>query len=541
MHRVSSRAVRFFLVASLIQGSTAVAAEFEAGPAYLDQLPDIQIVIEPPSAGDATAPSLDPADLTLLEDGVPTGPALSIVPFGATDHGIAAVIALDVSGTMAGEPLEEISKALNAMVDRASSADRLALVTFADDVRLESGFGDSKERLRAAIGALAPRGRTTELYLALFRALELFDESPGLPARRRLLVISDGKDEGEAYRLDDVIERAGQREVLVDAIGFTRIDERYLSNLDRLAALSGGSYARARTSADLESLIGQGQDRVAATPVATFRATRLAAEGRPHRLGVRLVRGNRVFEDELRLLVPETARVEPVDEPPAEEPAEPAVAPKPWWRDLRWIGLAGLVGVLLVSVLVWRLARRGRTRAAAEPPASFGAAEESARAETWSEEPGPAVAAASSSWPGSPPHPESQPAAPVPVGSPPRPAPARPREARRTQFRTAFTVPRPGAPSALLIEGDGGGAHGIESSPFWIGAGDEADLQITSDDYMSSLHASIEYSDGTLLLRDNGSTNGTFVNEVRLGEVPRPLGPGDLVRVGGSTFKVSSA
>lgn len=100
---------------------------------------------------------------------------------------------------MSGQPLAELKKALTALAGELRPQDRIALVTFADEFRPESGFTDDPEQLRDAIEGLEARGRTTELFKALFKSLDLFEE-PGLPIRRRLVVVSDGKDEGTAYR-----------------------------------------------------------------------------------------------------------------------------------------------------------------------------------------------------------------------------------------------------------------------------------------------------------------------------------------------------
>jgi hypothetical protein len=57
------------------------------------------------------------------------------------------------------------------------------------------------------------------------------------------------------------------------------------------------------------------------------------------------------------------------------------------------------------------------------------------------------------------------------------------------------------------------------------------------DPYTSSLHARISRRDQTLWIEDLGSTNGTWVNAVRV-TGPTKLGRGDLVQVGGTVFEV---
>ena len=63
------------------------------------------------------------------------------------------------------------------------------------------------------------------------------------------------------------------------------------------------------------------------------------------------------------------------------------------------------------------------------------------------------------------------------------------------------------------------------------------DILLLQDDQVSRRHAQLEQRGDTLLLTDLGSTNGVFVNRVRLQE-PRPLQPGDVVRVGNTALTV---
>jgi pSer/pThr/pTyr-binding forkhead associated (FHA) protein len=66
-----------------------------------------------------------------------------------------------------------------------------------------------------------------------------------------------------------------------------------------------------------------------------------------------------------------------------------------------------------------------------------------------------------------------------------------------------------------------------------IGSGAQNEI-VLPDDSISAVHARLEYDDGGWRLTDLGSTNGTFVEGVRLTpEVPTPLAYGSAVRLGG--------
>ena len=68
-------------------------------------------------------------------------------------------------------------------------------------------------------------------------------------------------------------------------------------------------------------------------------------------------------------------------------------------------------------------------------------------------------------------------------------------------------------------------------SSLTIGRGPGNDVSIDRDEYASSRHARFEPRRDGVYVEDAGSTNGTFVNGIRLAR-ERRLVPGDVVRVG---------
>ena len=71
-----------------------------------------------------------------------------------------------------------------------------------------------------------------------------------------------------------------------------------------------------------------------------------------------------------------------------------------------------------------------------------------------------------------------------------------------------------------------------------LGRGDHAQIRL-EDPYASARHAHIFEQGGIMAIEDLGSTNGTYLNEELL-DTPRPLHPGDRVRIGDSelTFEI---
>lgn len=72
-----------------------------------------------------------------------------------------------------------------------------------------------------------------------------------------------------------------------------------------------------------------------------------------------------------------------------------------------------------------------------------------------------------------------------------------------------------------------------------IGRHDDCVIRIRSSQ-VSRRHCELFEADGSLIVRDLGSSNGTFVNGDRI-EAPRVLHPGDALTVGGVTLRVDAA
>jgi pSer/pThr/pTyr-binding forkhead associated (FHA) protein len=71
----------------------------------------------------------------------------------------------------------------------------------------------------------------------------------------------------------------------------------------------------------------------------------------------------------------------------------------------------------------------------------------------------------------------------------------------------------------------------LDSSAVTIGRAPENDLALDEDEFASVQHARIEPRRDGVWLEDLGSTNGTFLNGVKLTQ-PRKLSSGDVIRVG---------
>ncbi len=76
-----------------------------------------------------------------------------------------------------------------------------------------------------------------------------------------------------------------------------------------------------------------------------------------------------------------------------------------------------------------------------------------------------------------------------------------------------------------------GEEFGLDASPLTVGRGAQNDVSIDGDEFASARHVRVEPRRDGVWVSDVGSTNGTYVNGVRI-DRPRKLVQGDVVRVG---------
>ncbi|MQY15743.1 hypothetical protein SRB5_59330 [Streptomyces sp. RB5] len=99
------------------------------------------------------------------------------------------------------------------------------------------------------------------------------------------------------------------------------------------------------------------------------------------------------------------------------------------------------------------------------------------------------------------------------------------------------------APVRLLIAAgpDAGGVHLLHGGQVRIGRSGEAEVPLDDPD-VSRLHCAVTVAeDGRASVADLGSTNGTTVDGVPVGERPVPLRPGALLRIGESVLRLEGA
>jgi Ca-activated chloride channel family protein len=151
---------------------------------------------------------LTPADFSVTEDGQPR----EVTAVEPTRTPFNLVLLLDVSGSVE-ERLDFIRKAALAFVNTVGADDRVAIISFRDDVQLISDFTTDRSLLQERVKEI-DAGGATALYDALAYTL-VQTLRPLRGARTAIVVLSDGDDNRSFVPFNNVLEATVESGALI--------------------------------------------------------------------------------------------------------------------------------------------------------------------------------------------------------------------------------------------------------------------------------------------------------------------------------------
>jgi VWFA-related protein len=164
-------------------------------------------------AGGRFVAGLRQEDFLVFEDDQP----VTVTHFSAERVPVSLGIALDTSGSMAGNKIQEAQAALDRLLyDLLDQQDEIFLYRFSNTPVLLQGWTRDRQQLSRALGRIAVNGGTA-MYDAVAEAIPL--TLKGQNGKKALLVISDGNDTASATSVRELKARIRETETLVYAIG----------------------------------------------------------------------------------------------------------------------------------------------------------------------------------------------------------------------------------------------------------------------------------------------------------------------------------
>jgi Ca-activated chloride channel family protein len=150
---------------------------------------------------------LRPEDFEIFDSGVPQQPEL----LGADASAINAVLALDLSGSVAGDRLDHLRRASRAALDALKPSDRAALITFTHVVELDAALTTDIPSVLTAFDRARAGGRTA-LVDAICTGFSIGETDNG---RSLLIVLSDGHDTSSWLTPETALDLAKRSAVVV--------------------------------------------------------------------------------------------------------------------------------------------------------------------------------------------------------------------------------------------------------------------------------------------------------------------------------------
>lgn len=238
---------------------------------------------------------LEQKDFTITEDGHPQ----EISFFATTEVPFDLVLLLDLSGSTA-EKRDLIRKSTRRFIEAARPADRIAIVTFADDFWIMSPLTVDREKLFSAARQITGGGGS-RVWDALEFTLDEVLGSATSPRRRAVVFMTDGVDNaleggtaGSSISYADLLESVRKHDALIVPIyldtedrdrdsflGDTghRVYENARNTLGVLAFESGGLYYSARKVEDLNGVYEQVIEDLSKVYSLGYRATNQKRDG----------------------------------------------------------------------------------------------------------------------------------------------------------------------------------------------------------------------------------------------------------------------
>jgi VWFA-related protein len=232
---------------------------------------------------------LSEVNFEAFEDG-DVVPALAVSTAIDSQEGIAVILAIDTSGSMKGQPIEDAKEAARSFIGDLTPDDQGAIISFSAKVDLLQDFTGVKADLNAGIEALKAAGDTA-LYDAIYDAVGHASRLP--PGRKMILILTDGEDTESSVTLDDAIGRARELNVPVFAVALGQV---VADPLKRLTKLTGGRYFEALSSAELTERFKLISDQLRHQYVVSYRS-QAPPDGQDHILVVKVTHEGKTGED----------------------------------------------------------------------------------------------------------------------------------------------------------------------------------------------------------------------------------------------------
>jgi VWFA-related protein len=215
------------LALALLSGGEARPAAAPQEPRFTSSVELVRVDVLV-TAGGKPVRGLQASDFDLFDNGV-----RQTVSFAAFEQPLNVILALDMSGSVAGARLADLKRASRLVLDGLRDGDRAALVTFSHLVVLAADLTADKSTVESVVDRLVGRGETAVVDGA-YAAMVLGEQDAG---RSLVMVFSDGLDTASWLTPAAVVSIARRSDVVAYAVSTGGATQPFLRDL---AETTGG-------------------------------------------------------------------------------------------------------------------------------------------------------------------------------------------------------------------------------------------------------------------------------------------------------------
>lgn len=234
---------------------------------------------------EAELSGLDASDISAYYDGAP----MSVVGIGKANEaeaGVHYIYALDISASIPKSVFNASKAAVLEAFDKLRANETLSLVTFGDSVEVVISQGQSREEIEAVLDSLLANNKNTDFNGAISRITELAGQSEG--GRKIGIIFSDGVDDIYAgFTRNELEEKLRSGGLSINAMCINGSASAAVSQFGEFVRLSGGEiflYNAGDCSQKLASLL----ERLDSCYVLSLQASTNIIDGKSHTISFKL-------------------------------------------------------------------------------------------------------------------------------------------------------------------------------------------------------------------------------------------------------------
>jgi len=225
--------------------SAATASAAKLTPTKASVFPNRSYILSLPRAAHVAE------GVSVFENGQPVNDLQVDVPGQSGSTSVGAVLLIDASLSMKGEPIKQAMAAARAFAENRAAQEQLATIFFNSTTKTALPLSTSDGRINAALARQPALAFGTHIDDAVNAAVDLLDSSN--IDIGSIVLLSDGRDVGSTVSQADALTAAKSARVRIFSVGL-QSPSFTPANLNRYARGTGGTFTVASSAASLSKI-----------------------------------------------------------------------------------------------------------------------------------------------------------------------------------------------------------------------------------------------------------------------------------------------